>query len=122
MAERILYSGGTTSDAITITGGSLPVLNRAVEPGHDATLDRTWGGQKCLYKTSQSSGTVKASAGVIYGWIGTTGAGSFELKDGNTSLGIFTVSAGVVVQLPGITCATNISISASVGVGTFFYL
>jgi len=118
--ESIKYAGGT-SENVTITGGAIPVLNRAVEPGHDATLDRTWGGTKCNYAVSQSTGTWKASAGVLYGWIGTT-AGTFAIKDGANQIGVFTVSAGVVVNLPGITMATSITVSASAGVATIFYL
>lgn len=118
--ESIAFAGGNSTN-VTITSGSIPVLNRAVEPGHDATLDRTWGGSKCNYAVSQSTGTWKASAGVLYGWIGTT-AGTFAIKDGATQIGVFTCSAGVVVTLPGITMASSITVSASAAVATVFYL
>ena len=98
----------------------LATLNTTLA-GEDQVLDRQWGGTKCNYAVSQSTGTWKASAGVLYGWIGST-AGTFAIKDGATQLGVFTVSAGVVVDLPGITMATSITVSASAGVATIFYL
>ncbi len=100
--ESIKFSGGT-SESITATTNSLPVSERGY-----------------TYRTSTSTGTLKATPGVLGGWIGTT-AGTFAIKDGATELGVFTVSAGVVVSLPPIRMATSITISASAGVATVFY-
>ena len=118
--ESIKYAGGT-SENVTITGGAIPVLNRAVEPGHDSTLDRTWGGTKSNYLTSVTNQQVKASAGVVFGWIATA-TGDLELKDGNTSLGRVPITIGQVTNLPGVTFATKITCSASGASATIFYL
>lgn len=71
---------------------------------------------------SQSSGTVKGSAGTLY-TIWCTTSGSFDLKDGNTVAATISTSAGAVYQFGpwGIPFGTTISVSASAFVGTFVY-
>lgn len=123
----IKYQDGSTGSIVEsssqkITSGAAHVADQAVHPGEDSTLDRTWGGPKCLYAVSISTGTVKASAGVLYGYTGST-AGTFAIKDGANQLGVYTVSAGVTFAFPAaVTMATSITISASAGVATVFYV
>lgn len=70
------------------------------------------------------SGNVKASAGTLWGFIPTTG-GDLEFKDGNTSIGRWSVTVAqnplFVSLYPGIPMGTNISISASGAVATVIY-
>ena len=98
----------------------LATLNTTLS-GEDQTLDRLWGGTKSNYLTSVTNQQVKASAGVVFGWIATA-TGDLELKDGNTSLGRVPITIGQVTNLPGVTFATKITCSASGASATIFYL
>lgn len=74
------------------------------------------------YAVSISTGTVKATPGVLYGFWGST-AGTMAIKDGSNQLGVVTISANVIQSLPSpIYCTTSISISASSAVATVLYL
>jgi hypothetical protein len=110
------------STQLNITSNAVHVSDQAVHPGEDSTLDRTWGGPKCTYAVSISTGTVKATPGVLFGFWGGT-AGTMAVKDGANLLGIVTISANVIVSLATpIACATSITISASAAVATVLYL
>lgn len=74
------------------------------------------------YAVSVSNGTVKATPGILYGWITTT-TGDLEPTDGATPVGRVQTTAASVVTFPrGIVMATNISFSASAAVATVFYV
>jgi hypothetical protein len=124
LMDDIRFASGKTSRDLTVTSGAIPVVNRAVEPGQDSTLNRTWGGATASYTVSVSTGTVKAAAGVLYGiWVTTTG--SFAIKDGAVNFPPVTLTAGTIwmpLNGTGVTMLTSITVSASTGVGTFFYL
>ncbi len=115
------YAGKGSSKDVSITANSLQVLM----PGVQVTLssiqvvDVT---PSSLSKAvSQSSGTVKGSAGTLFHILPTT-AGDFDIKDGNTSVARIAVTTVPFNFGPwGIPFTTSISISASAAVGTFVY-
>lgn len=76
--------------AVKGTDGALHVLNVAVEPGHDSTLDRTFGGWKGsgAYISSATTTTVKSGAGVLHAIVlGETAAGTITIYDNTAGSG-----------------------------------
>jgi hypothetical protein len=72
------------------TSGALHVLNVAVEPGQDSTLDRTWGGWRGSgsYISSATTTTVKSGAGVLHAIVvGETAAGAITIYDNTAASG-----------------------------------
>jgi hypothetical protein len=81
-------------------------------------LDQTW---RSSFTASVSTQAIKSSAGVLYGYLGTT-AGTINFSLDGKPLGAVTVSAGVIVTFPcPIHFASSLSASASSAVCTVFY-
>ena len=112
--------------------GTPAMANQAVEPGQDASLDRTWGGGKATRSAALTADTaVKASAGVYYGYTVTTATATniIEIRDA-TSAGTGVVidviptgtAAGTTKNLAtGITCTTGVYADFT-GTGTIIVL
>ena len=67
------------NDASEITnvkgeGGAMHVKNVAVEPGHDKTFDRTWGGARAVPVRVTTSTQVISGAAMLYGFCCTAGS------------------------------------------------
>jgi len=72
------------------TSGALHVLNVAVEPGQDSTLDRQWGGWRGsgAYISTATTTTVKSGAGVLHAIVlGETAAGAITIYDNTAASG-----------------------------------
>jgi hypothetical protein len=90
--------------------------------GEDVVNDRVKTYEAYYYAISISTGTIKASSGVLCGLIGTT-TGGMTFKDGANTLWNVSVTAGVSAYLPyPIICTTSITVSASAAVATIIYL
>lgn len=120
MANNVIDGVDTTSNVaspIRSTGGALHVSNVAVEPGHDSTLDRTWGGGKATHTAAITSDTqVKSSAGVYYGYIVTTATATAAISiydntaESGTVIDVIPASTAVgkYISPVAITCAQGI--------------
>lgn len=103
---------------MTIPTYRKPVADEAVHPGEDSTLDRTWGGGKCLYNNATADELIKTGAGVLYGYIVTvaTAANVIELRDA--------VAAGagtVLISIPASTAVGIYALPAGVSFSTGLY-
>lgn len=119
------------------TSGALHVLNVAVEPGQDSTLDRTWGGGMAKYEVCTQAGGDQqvGSAGPIiyYGYSISvaTSAHAIMLRDGTSDSGAVVdsipVSQGIGAKsvFPvGIYCSTGLWFDlngATTGTVTVYY-
>lgn len=115
------------------TSGAAHVLNVAVEPGHDSTFDRTWGGAMAKTASLSADGQIGAAGPCIfYGYLVTTivGAGVINIRDATaagtgTIIEIVAAAAAVGTQelYPvGIYCANGCYADfASTGTLTFYY-
>lgn len=126
-------AGGPKIEDVKVTGGALNVANVAIEPGHDSTFDRTWGGGMAKATSLTADGQVGVAGPCIYyGYFVTTAlsAAVINVRDA-TSAGSGTIidivaasaAAGVKNQLPiGVYCANGCYADfAGTGTVTFFY-
>lgn len=68
--------------------GAMHVKNVAVEPGHDSTFDRTWGGPRCTPIRVTTSTQVVSGAGMLYGFTLTAGSGAtLAIYNGTSTAG-----------------------------------
>ena len=116
IGDLLRFAGGLTSRDLSISGGALPIYWPA--PGSTMQSRLYWNYPTGITKAvSQSSGTVKATAGTLY-MVFVTTAGKLEIKDGNTSVtGRLSVAVNDVKSWgsAGIPFGTGISISNSGG-------
>ena len=93
MSELLEVQDSTTASmghTVKGTSGAAWVLNVAVEPGHDSTLDRTWGGWRGSgsYISTATTTTVKSGAGVLHAITLTeTAAGTITIYDNTAASG-----------------------------------
>lgn len=120
-------------EACRSTDNAIHVVNTAIEPGHDATFDRTWGGPltKKVSKTADSQIGV-AGPCVYYGYLVTTAlsAAAVNVRDATSAgtgdiIDIIAASAAIGAQnrLPaGVYCPTGVYADfGGTGTVTFFY-
>lgn len=81
------------NDASEITNvkgdsGALHVKNVAVEPGHDSTFDRTWGGARATPVRVTTSTQVVSGAAMFYGFTCTAGTSpTLSVYNGTSTAG-----------------------------------
>lgn len=86
------------NDASEITnvkgeGGAMHVKNVAVEPGHDSTFDRTWGGARTTVVRVTTSTQVVSGAAMLYGFTCTAGTSpTVTLYNGTSTAGTIVYS------------------------------
>ena len=118
--ELLEFAGKQTSKSLTVSSNAIPVYFPATQTVTLAILDNT--SRNVSKAVSVSTGTVKASAGTLLGWLATT-SGDINLMDGLTSTARVAVVAGVATNLGpfGLPFATSISVSASAAVVSYVY-
>lgn len=132
---QISYQNQSTGNLEAQTGisGSANMINTAIEPGHDSTFNRTWGGGMAKSVSLTADGQIGiAGPCIYYGCIVTSalGAGVINIRDA-TAAGTGTIvdivaasaAAGIEKARPfGVYCANGAYADfASTGTVTFFY-
>ena len=118
--ELIEFASAISSKSLTISSNAIPVYFPATQTVTLEILDNT--SRNVSKAVSVSTGTVKASAGTLLGWLATT-SGDINIMDGLTSTARVAVIAGVATNLGpfGLPFTTSISISASAAAATYIY-
>lgn len=118
--ELLEFAGRASSKDLTISSNSIPAYFPATPTVTLEIIDNT--SRNVSKAVSISTGTIKASAGTLLGWLATT-TGDINIMDGLVSTGRVRVVSGVATELGpfGIPFGTSISISASAAVATFIY-
>jgi hypothetical protein len=110
----------SAGNALSITSGALLIHEAATNITNSAA--EVWNiAGVTNFAVSTSTGTIKNSAGILFGYLGTTGGGQVNFKVSGSELGPMTVSAGVMVTFPAPIAFTSLTASSSVGVYTVFY-
>ena len=118
--ELIEFAGGVSSKNLTISSNAIPVYFPATETITLEILDNT--DRNVSRTVSTSTGTIKASAGTLLGWLAST-TGDINIMDGVTSVARIRITSGATTQLGpfGLPFTTSISISASSAVAAYIY-
>lgn len=99
-------------------GGAMHVKNVAVEPGHDSTFDRTWGGARAVPVRVTTSTQVVSGAAMLYGFLCTAGSSpTLNLYNGTSTAGVLVYGGGAsetlgspksIINGGGVYCSSGI--------------
>lgn len=76
------------TETVNVKGadGAMHVKNVAVEPGHDSTFDRTWGGARAIPIRLSTTTQIVSGAAMLYGFTCTAGTSAVVTLYSGTSV------------------------------------
>lgn len=119
--QTIKQIDATSGEAVEqkSTSGAAHVVDVAIHPGEDSTLDRTWGGSKCngTYISTATTTTLKSGAGMLHSIVVTeTAAGTITVYDNTAGSG--TVKAVLKASIAEGTYVFDIAFSTGLTIVT----